>query len=324
MTARRPFVVALGVGALAPPTLFAQSQRIYRVGVLSHETVASSKIRMDAFVATLRERGYTDGGNLVLLYRYADGDTKRLPALAEELMRERPDVIFAPSGITALAAKKASGATPIVFSNVGDPVAMGLVASLARPGGSVTGTTNITADLAAKRLEILKAAVPSLSRVAVLRDDFAGTGQLEVLRTAAKALGAELLITDLMRSEDFERRLAEFKDWRADALFVTSGPRNTFHRELHARLAQALRIASMGGSNDFAEAGGLVSYGPNFPALYRRAAVYVDRILKGARPADLPVEQPTVFELVVNVRVASALGIKIPATVLLRADRVIE
>ena len=325
MITRRKIVIALGAGALAPLACFAQQQNVYRVGVLTSEGVASSRLRMDAFSSALRELGYVEGGNLVLTYRYADGDLARLPALAEELVRTKPDVIFAPNTVSVVAAKKAAPATPIVFSNAGDPVADGLVASLRRPGGNITGTTNITTDLAAKRLEILKETVPSATRVAVLLDDSrVNLRQVEMLPSAAKALGVQLLMTDLLRREDFERRSAELKQWRANAIYIVSGPNNTFNRALHVEFAVKLRLPTVGAIREFPEAGGLMSYGPNFEALYRRAAAYIDKILKGAKPGDIPVEQPTTFDFVVNMKTAKALGIKIPNSIMVRATKVIE
>ena len=330
MITRRQLVVALGAGMLAPLVSFAQGKRVYRVGVLTSEGVASSRQRMAAFAAALREFGYVEGGNLVLTYRYADGDVKLLPALADELAATKPDVIFAPNTISVLAAKKAAATTPIVFSNAGDPVADGLVASLARPGGNITGTTNITTDLAAKRLEMLKAAIPSTARVAVLIDNSGAfntrqdTTQVSALRSAAKALGIQILSTDLLRRDDFNLRSAELKKWSADALYIVSGPNNMFNRALHAEFATRLRLPAVGAFKEQAEAGTLMSYGPSFEVLYRRAAYYVDRILKGAKPADLPVEQPTVFELVVNLKTARVLGVKMPQTFLIQATTVID
>ena len=325
MITRRKTIIALGAGALMPLASFAQQQKVWRVGVLTSEGVASSRLRMDAFASTLRELGYVEGGNLVLTYRYADGDIKQLPALAEELARTKPDLIFAPNTISVLAAKKAAPATPIVFSNAGDPVADGLVASLRRPGGNITGTTNITTDLAAKRMEMLKEAVPSVARVAVLLDKSgANTKQDDVLASAAKTLKVQLLMTDLLRREDFERRSAEFKKWRADAILIVSGPNNTFNRALLVEFAAKLRLPAMAALKEYTEAGCFMSYGPNFEALYRRAAHYIDKILKGAKPGDLPVEQPTVFELLVNMKTAKSLGIKIPQSILVQATKVIE
>ena len=326
MAKRRLAVIALGAGALAPKALFAQGPKVHRVGILTSEGVASSKRRMDSFVSALRELGYVEGGNLVLTFRYADGDVDQLPALAKELVRTRPDVIFAPNGVAVLAVRRVAGATPVVFSNVSDPVALGLAASLARPGGTSTGLSNINTELAAKRLDLLKAAVPGIVRVAVLSDgeDSNSSRQIEMLRPAATALGLQLLITDLSRRDDLERRMAELRQWRADALYIVSGPSNTFSRALHAELATRLRLPAMAGIDFFPDAGGLMSYGPNFETLHRRAAAYVDKILKGANPGDLPVERPTVFDLVVNIQTAKALGIKVPQTILMQATRLIE
>ena len=325
MITRRELINAVGAGALSPLASFGQAQRIYRVGILTPEGVASIKKRMDAFVSALRELCYVEGANLVLTCRYADGDVKQLPTLAEELVRNRPDVIFAPNPVGVLAARKVAGAIPIVFSNVSDPVALGIVASLARPGGSITGTSNISSDLAAKRLEMLKEAVPSAARVAVLIDEaLTSTAQVALLRPAAKAFGVQLLITDLLRRDAFERRTAELKKWRADAVYVTAGPSNTFNRALHVEFATRLKLPTVGTNPEFPEAGALMSYGPNRETQYRRAATYVDKILKGAKPADLPVEQPTVFELVINMKTAKALGIKVPQSILIQATQVIE
>lgn len=324
---RRRAVIALGASALAPSiafnplTLFAQTPKIHRVAFLTSETEASNKNRLDAFIAALREHGYTEGGNLVLTRHYAGGNPARLPALAEEMARTRPDVIFAPSTISVRAAQKAAGAVPIVFSTAGRPVEDGLVASLRRPGGNITGTTNMTADLTDKRLELLKAAAPQIRRIAVLQDTL---GTENSLTSAAKILGVQLLMTDLLRPEDAERRAAEIKKWRADALYIPSGPNNTNNRTLLVEFAARLRLPIGSALKEITQDGGLVSYGPNFEAQYRRAAAYVSRILKGAKPADLPVEQPTVFDLVINLKTARTLGLKIPESMLLRADQVIE
>ena len=318
-------MMAFGASALAAPfASFAQQPgKVWRIGILHTETQASAKARVDAFIQGLAKLGYVEAKNVTFVPRYADGQNDRLPALAEDLMRQKPDVIFAPNTPTVRAARKVAGSTPIVFAHAGDPVATGLVNSLRQPGGNITGTSNINTELAAKRLEILKETIPAVSRVAVFVGE-ASDAQTNALAPAAKALGIQLQLTDSVRGENFELTLAALRKWRAHAIYITSTPTATQNRALHAEFAAKLRVPAIAGITEFVEAGGFMSYGPSFEALYRQAATYVDRILKGAKPGDLPIEQPTVFELAINMKTAKALGITIPKAVLFRADKVIE
>ncbi len=250
-----------------------------------------------------------------------------LDALAAEVVREKPDVIFAPNTVVARAAKKVAGTIPIVFSVVGDPVGSGFAASLARPGGSMTGTTNIPGELSAKRLQLLKQAAPNIKRVVILDPKYTGVvsqPQVDEAKRAAKLLGIEVFSTNIGRREDFEPVAAQLRKWRADALFVNSNPSNTANRELLAAFAATVRLPAIYAERSYVEAGGFMSYGPSFAGLYRRAAYYVDRIFKGAKPADLPIEQPTKFEFFINGKTAKALGLAIPQSLLITAEKVIE
>jgi putative ABC transport system substrate-binding protein len=275
----------------------------------------------------LRELGYVEGKNVVIERRLAEGDVTRLDALAAELVRQKPDVIFAPNSISVEAAKKAAGTIPIVFSIAGDPVGSRFVTSLAHPGGNITGTSNIPQELSAKRLQLLKEAVPKIARVAVFDDktsSYVSRIQVEEAKRAAKVLGMEVLVTRITVRNDFEPVSAQLRKWRADSILIVSAPTNTFNRKLLVEFTAKMRLPAIYADNPYAEAGGLITYGPSTAALYHRAATYVDKILKGAKPGDIPVEQPTQFQLVVNQKTAKSLGINIPGTVLVRADKVIE
>ena len=327
---RRKTLAALGVAALANTfNVLAQvpakaTEKLWRVGILANLNPADPLI--SAFTQGLQDLGYVEGRNLVIVRRVVERGGN-LDALAAELMQERPDLVFAPNTLTARAAKKVAGTIPIVFSVVGDPIGVGFAASLARPGGSMTGTTNIPHDLSAKRLQLLKEAVPKITRVALLNPKDTGAvsqKQVDEVERAAKILGIELFSTSIGRREDFEPVAAHLRKWRADALYVTSSPSNTNNRQLLAAFAATVRLPAMYADRGYAEAGGLISYGPSQAGLYRRAAYYVDRIFKGAKPADLPVEQPTRFELFINGKTAKALGLKIPYPLLITAEKVIE
>ena len=328
MNHRRKLLVALGTGVLAAPFVaFAQPakppDKIWRVGILANLDPADPLL--SAFTEGLRDLGYIEGRNLVIVRRVERGSD--IDALAAAVVREKPDLIFAPNSVVARAAKKVAGTIPIVFSIAGDPVGTGFAASLARPGGSMTGTTNITIELSAKRLQLLKEAAPRIKRVAILapKDTSPITQrQIDEAKRAAKILGIEVFSTNIGRREDFAPVAAQLRTWRADALYVTSNPTNTNNRQLLADFAASVRLPAMYGFRGYVEAGGFMSYGPSEAGLYRRAAYYVDRIFKGAKPADLPVEQPTRFELVINGKTAKALGLKIPHALLIMAEQVIE
>jgi len=322
---RRTFIAGT-FGLLAAP-LAAQAQpaaKIPRLGLLWPDSPPSP--RVDEFRRGLRELGYAEGTTIVIEYRYAEGKRDRLPELAAELVRLKVDVIVALSTLAALPAKKATAAIPIVMTS-GDPVGTGLVASLARPGGNVTGLTAFSPDLVGKRLELLKQAIPGLVRVAVLWDS-AGPSKIIEFKEAeatAPALGLQLQSLEVRAPHpDLQAAFGAASRERAQGLVVLNNPLTLTYRAQIAAMAISNRLPSMFDGRDYAEAGALISYGANVSDLFRRAAIYVDKILKGAKPADLPVEQPTKFELIINLKTAKALGLTIPPAVLARADEVIE
>jgi putative ABC transport system substrate-binding protein len=323
---RRAFIRTLA-GALVTAPFAADAQQAVKVARLGYLVVGSGLVDQ-AFLQGLRDLGYVEGRNLVIEYRSADRKSERLPALAAELVALKVDVIVAPSTVAALAAKQATRTLPIV--SVAIPVTSGLVTSLARPGGNVTGLAFFSPELVGKCLEQLKQAVPGVSRVAALWQPGGGQGERteKDMRTgaevAARALGVRLQYVEARGPEHFDRAFSEMTRARAGALTVL--PSNMFFNELRrlVDLAAKNRLPAVYPWREFVDAGGLMSYGLNVADLFRRAATYVDRILKGAKPADLPVEQPTKFELVINLKTATALGLTIPQSLLLRADEVIQ
>jgi putative tryptophan/tyrosine transport system substrate-binding protein len=318
---RTVLVAALALTLLAPLTAEAQQAgKVYRIGFL--RAGEPPKHWIEEFRQGLREVGYVEGQNLVIEFRI--GTLDQLPQFADELVRSRVDVILASASSAAIAAKKATTTVPIVFTSLSHPVEIGLVKSLARPGGNITGLTVNVAAHAGKRLELLRELVPTLRHVAVLTHPGHPTDpvQRKELEEAARALGLQLNSTAVRGPEDFE---AAFKAvGRADGLIHLDTPLFTTHRARLAELAAKSRLPAIWTNRTIVEAGGLMSYGTYIPALFRRAAIYVDRVLKGTKPADLPVEQPTKFEFVVNHKTAKALGLTIPPSLLLRADQVIE
>ena len=332
MIGRRKLLIALGASALAIPLApaYAQQQgrKIARIGYLSVTAVERDRGWVTAFREGLRELGYAEGRNIVIESRHADGHAERLPALALELARLKIDVFVvygAPAAVQA-AQKAGNGKIPIVMTVAVDPVRNGLVASLARPGGNVTGLSDLHAGMVGKRLQLLKEVVPATSRVAVLLNPATPHAllQLEDLRVAAAALGMKLFPMEVTgpAPDDIERAYAKIQKERPEALLVI--PDGTIFRESVSAFTNKHRLPAIGTVREWAEAGFFMSYGTNFADLWRRSAVYVDKILKGAKPADLPIEQPTVFELVINMKTVKALGIKIPNSILVRADKVIE
>jgi len=272
-----------------------------------------------------RRLGYIAGQNVSIVNRFTDGDFERLPTFAAELVAEKVDVIFAPATNTVVAAQQATASIPIVFSVVSDPVESGFVTSLGRPGGNITGIASINRELAAKRLQILKEVFPKTSRVAVFTaDELQVAPQLDQVRQAAKLLGMNILTTQVLSRDDFESAHKLLRSWHTDSIYIIESSTNATNRKLLAEFAAQIRLPAIYAQSQYADAGGLITYGANYEELYRRAAHYVAKILKGAKPADLPVEQPTKFELVVNMKTARALGFKIPQAILVRADRVIE
>jgi putative tryptophan/tyrosine transport system substrate-binding protein len=327
-------IISLVVGALLLaltfPAAAQQPKKVYRIGYLSATYPASDSARAEAIRLALGALGYIEGQNIATEYRYAEGKQDRLPALAAELVRLKVDIIVVAAADTAIrAAKNATKTIPIVMMGAGiDPVEAGYVESLARPGGNVTGITNLSLELGGKRLELLKEVVPKLARVAVLYDPATPDGVhdvKEILPVAAGALGLTLRSWEVRAAEDFDKVVAAIGKWRPDGLYVSGGgPLMVTNRKRTVGFALKSRIPSVYGRKDAVDAGGLMSYGADVADSYRRVAVYVDKILKGAKPGDLPVEQPTKFELAINLKTAKQIGVTIPQSMLYRADKVIK
>jgi putative ABC transport system substrate-binding protein len=327
MISRRTFIRGALVVASAPlATEAQQAGKVYRIGLMLGSSVSAAAPHVDEFRQGLRELGWVEGKNFALEIRAAEGKYERFPAFAAELVRLKVDLIVAPTGPAAEAAKNATRTIPIVMMVVPDPVGSGLVASLARPGGNITGLSSLLVELSAKQLEILKEAIPQASRVSVLQNPAAPASPLMVkeVEGAARLLGTQLQVLAARSPEEFDGAFATMIRGRSDALFVLADPMFFLHRTRLADLAAKSRLPTMYAITEHAEAGGLMAYAANGKYNYRRAASYVDKILKGAKPADLPVEQPTRFELVINMKTAKALGLTIPPLLLLRADRLIE
>ncbi len=330
MIDRRTFLAAAGAVLLTAP-LAAEAQqaaKIARIGYLSPNLAAAPHLR-EAFLQGLRDLGYVEGRNIVIEYRDAEGKPERLPALAAELVALKVDVIVAPNTVAALPAKQATRTIPIVFTVSVDPVSDQLVTSLARPGGNVTGLTALAPDLVGKRLELLKQVVPRVNRVAVLWQpgafgEHTEKDMLNRAEVAARALGVRLQFLEARGPAEFDRAFSEMAKARAGALTVGGTAMFIGERGRLVDLAAENRLPAVYPWKEFVDAGGLMSYGPSLADLYRRAANYVDKILKGAKPGDLPIEQPTKFELVINAKTAKTLGLTIPHSLLLRADEVIQ
>jgi putative ABC transport system substrate-binding protein len=316
--------------ALCVPVGAQQPKKVYRLGYLSNSGPASESIRSEAIRLALREHGHIEGQNIATEYRYTEGKLDRLPELAAELVRLKVDIIVVAGGPTWVqAAKNATKTIPIIMVGAGaDPVEAGLVESLARPGGNVTGLTNLTTGLGGKRLELLKEAVPKVTRVAVLYDPANPATVLElkeVLRVAARALGLTIQPWDIRGADDFERVFAAISKWRPHGLYMAGGgPLTRTDGKRIAAFALKSRLPSVYNRSEYVDEGGLMSYGADLADSYRRVAYFVDKILKGAKPADLPVERPTKFELVINLKTAKQIGLEIPPKVLARADKVIK
>jgi len=320
--------VALGAGALAAPlgSLAQQKGKVWRIGFLGAATASGSARRVEALRAGLRDLGYVEGKNIVIEFRWAEGNYERLPQLAAELVRLKVDVLVTAGTPSILAAKSATTTIPIVMASGGDPVATGLVTSLARPGGNVTGMAGFSPELMVKRLELLKDVFPRARQVAVLFNPDNPSHikiSLPVMDAAAKSLKLELHQFGARGPSEFESAFAAMAKRRVDAVVTSQDSMRTDNAGAIANLAAKMRLPSVG-FPEFAEAGGLMAYGVNRVEFFRRAAYFVDRILKGARPGDLPVEQATRFETVLNLKTAKALGLQFPQAVLARADRVIE
>jgi len=329
---RRRFLLTSVAAVFATP-IVAESQpaeNMARIGYLSAAPAAGDHPSQQSFVKAMHALGYVIGRNLVIESRYAEGTPQRLPALAAELVALKVDVIVADGGtLGALAAKRATTTIPVVFNAVGDPVTDGLVKNLARPGGNVTGLSLVTTELVGKWLELLRQAVPGMNRVALLVKPDAVPNDakqkfLKEAEVAARALGLQLQVVEARGPEEFARAFSDMAREQAGGLAVLATPVFNFERRRLAALALKKRLPTVFSLRGFVAAGGLMSYGPDLADLSRRAATYVDKILKGARPGDLPVEQPTKFELIINLKTAKALGLTIPPSLLARADQVIQ
>ena len=327
---RREFFMAIAGVAAWPGTTFAQQQAVPVIGLLGFGPPDIGVPGVAAFRQGLRELGYIEDRNILIEYRWAEGKPERLKGLAAELVALKVDLIVTVGGTQgALAARQATATVPIVFTVVGDPIAEGLVASLARPGSNLTGLSNVTTDLLGKWLELLKEVVPRLDVVGLLLNpdsvpERAREFRLKEAAASARALGLQLKIVAARGPTEFDSAFSELTQDGAGALVVLMTPVFELERQHIVDLAAKNRLPAVYGSRGYVESGGLMSYGTNFPDLHRRAATYVDKILKGMKPADLPVQQPTKFELVVNLKTAKALGMDFPNSLLLRAEEVIE
>jgi ABC-type uncharacterized transport system substrate-binding protein len=319
---RRTFLAGTGVVVLGAPLAVQAQQagKIYRIGVMFVGSVGPHEY-LDAFRQGLRELGWIEGKNIELEIRAAEGKYERLPAIAAELVRLNVDLIFAPNSPTVDAAKNATGNIPIVMAAVTDPVGRGFVGSISRPGGNVTGLTMVDEEISGKQLQLLKEVIPKAARVSVLRTR---TGTSKELEEAGKALKVQLQVVVVTSREELDDAFPAMVRARSEALLVVPAPLFIVHRIRLVELAAKARLPTMFGAKEYVEVGGLMAYGANVLYNYRHVAVYVDKILKGAKPADLPVEQPTKFELVINLKTAKALGLTIPPSLLGRADEVIQ
>jgi len=336
MNNRRKLVIALGAGALATPMCsFAQQQgaKISRIGILSPgapfdagRNPSALAVLFGALRESLRDLGYGEGRNIVIESRWAEGKYDQLPRLAAELISLKVDVIVTYGTPAAQAAQRATSTIPIVMAGIIDPVASGLIKNLARPGGNITGQSMMSPDLVAKQLEMLKEVVPKLSRVALLSNPAnpGNTPQVQFGQDAGRALGLQIQALKASTPGEIDRAFAVMTEERAGGLVILVDAALLDHRARIVDLAARHRLPAIFGLSEFTDAGGLMAYGPNRMAMFHHAATYVDKILKGAKPGDLPVEQPTKFELIVNMKTVKALAIKIPDSILVRADKVIE
>jgi putative ABC transport system substrate-binding protein len=319
-------LVALGVlAAWGPPEAEPQQPaKIPRVGILNTGAPATNKASLDAFRLGLRELGRLEGQNIVLEFRYAEGKPERFPDLVAELVRLKPDVLVGGGTPATRALRDATTTIPIVMAASADAIGSGFVRSLARPGGNITGLSFLDTELSAKRLELLKEALSRVSRVAALMDSASPRMSLDATLAASRPLGIHIQVLEVQGPNELDTAMTTAKKNRTEAMSVLASPTLFVHRKAVVTLAAKHRLPTIYQFREFVEEGGLMSYGANIADMYRRAATYVDKILKGAKPADLPVEQPTRFELVVNLKTAKALGLTIPQAILIRADQVIQ
>ena len=324
MIRRREFITLLGGAAAAWP-IAARAQQLPTIGFLGTITPAVQIRWTEAFVQRLRELGWIEGRTIAIEFRWAEGRSERASEIVAEFVQQKVDVIVAGGTEYVLAAKQATSVIPIVFPNLGDPVGSGLVASLARPGGNATGLSIQGTDTVGKRVELLRDVISGLRRLAIMAnvDNSAVVLELRQVQAIARTLGLEVTTLEIRRAEDIFPAVEALKS-QADALYICPDPLTTTHRVRINTLALGTRLPTISGVREYVEAGGLMSYGPNFPDLFRRAAEYVDKILRGAKPADIPVEQAAKFDLTINLTTAKVLGLTISESFLLRADEVIE
>ncbi len=321
---RRDLLILGGAAVACPLAAHAQQRAMPVIGFLGAGTPSGWSRWLAAFKQRLHELGWTEGRTVAIEYRWAEGRDERYSEIAAEFVGLKVDVIVTAGG-AVLAVKQATTAIPIVFALAADPVGSGLVASLARPGGNVTGLSIQATDLAGKRVEILREVVPGLRRLAIMANVGYRAAVLEMheVQEAARKLGLDVAILEIRRADDIASAFEAIKD-RAEALYIPAEPLVNTNRIRINTLAQSARLPTMFGFREYVEAGGLMSYGPNIPGLFRRAAEVVDKLLRGATPGDIPVEQPTTFELIINLTTAKALGLTVPQAMLMRADEVIE
>jgi ABC-type uncharacterized transport system substrate-binding protein len=323
---RREFITFLGSVAAAWPLAASAQSKIPRIGFMGNSTAALEANLVDAFREGLREHGYEEGRNIVIEYRWADGKYDQFPALVAELIAAKVDAIVTAGTPAALAVKRATTTVPLVMVAVGDPVGTGLVPSLARPGGNLTGLSSIAPDLEGKRLQLLREVVPALSHVAMFINSLNSfhVSSMRQARAAAQAMGIKLQLHDIRKSEDLDDAFAAIRKERPDALLILADRVFLHNRERMMDFTKEQRLPNVNAYKELVEVGGLMSYGPSYEDMHKRAAIYIDKILKGAKPADLPIEQPSKFTFIVNLKAAKALGVTVPSQLLGLADQLIE
>jgi putative ABC transport system substrate-binding protein len=320
------FAIVVALTVCGAPVQAQQPKKVPRIGFLSALSRAPMLPNLEQFWRRLRELGWIEGQNIAIEYRWAEGKYERLPDLAAELVRLKVDVIFANSGPAALAAKRATGTVPVVFEILGDPVSAGLVDSLARPGGNLTGVSGLAPELSGKQIELLKEVVPRLTRIAVLANPFnkVALGTLRETQTAAKSLGVRIQVLEVSEPDKLEGAFSAIAADPVNGLIVLTDPMFTGQRQRILGLVEKSRLPAVYFETGWVPAGGLMSYSSSLPDQFRKAAGFIDKILKGAKPSDLPVEQPTQFELIINLKTAKRIGLTIPPNVLARANKVIK
>ena len=323
---RREFITLLGGVAVTWPLAASAQSKTPRIGFMGNSTAALEANLVDAFREGLREHGYEEGRNIVIEYRWADGKYERFPALVAELIAAKVEVIVTAGTPAALAMKKATTTVPLVMVAVGDPVGTGLVPSLARPGANLTGLSSVAPDLEGKRLQLLREVVPALSHVAMFINSLNPfhVSSMRQARAAAQTMGIKLQLHDIRKSEDLDDAFAAIRKERPDALLILADRVFLHNRERMMDLTKEQRLPNVNAYKELVEVGGLMSYGPSYEDMHKRAAIYVDKILKGAKPADLPIEQPSKFTFIVNLKAAKALGVTVPSQLLGLADELID